>query len=363
MARFRPWVLEDPDLLRRASASGCSQSRTAALVPGPGLRPLQPRDPAGDLRRPAQRHRGPDPQDGPRRDGGTAWRCFYGQARLWSPPCTASTRDPAADRQHRGAAPALGLSDTAYLAFIARAYTPDPMPDLTTLRAVVALRAPSPGRARGRAGRPRARPQRGRLMARATASGQPGALVYFTRKVARHVRWARTEGIGRLIEEDRLDPRGVWPPPWRKAAGAAAIRSFRAPPLRSTSSASSARAPTCSCAASTSPGSRCATRTTGRCSTGSSSARTTFSHRRSVPAGTPLFLVKPLCSRTAWTSCSTCLGCPLGAPCGCSGAAARARSEVSKFRDANLRALRAIAAGGGVDLAGPAAARRVGRGR
>ncbi|SDZ24681.1 hypothetical protein SAMN05444365_10834 [Micromonospora pattaloongensis] len=34
----------------------------------------------------------------------------------------------------------------------------------------------------------------------------PSALVYTARRIARHVRWARTEGIGRLIEEDRLNP-------------------------------------------------------------------------------------------------------------------------------------------------------------
>ncbi len=34
-----------------------------------------------------------------------------------------------------------------------------------------------------------------------------GRLRYLGGKVARHVRWARTEGVGRLIEEDRLDPR------------------------------------------------------------------------------------------------------------------------------------------------------------
>ncbi|MEV1288056.1 hypothetical protein [Micromonospora sp. NPDC049679] len=35
---------------------------------------------------------------------------------------------------------------------------------------------------------------------------EPSALAYTARRVARHVRWARTEGIRRLVEEDRLDP-------------------------------------------------------------------------------------------------------------------------------------------------------------
>jgi len=36
---------------------------------------------------------------------------------------------------------------------------------------------------------------------------EPSALRYFARRVVRHVRWARREGLGRLIAEDRLDPR------------------------------------------------------------------------------------------------------------------------------------------------------------
>lgn len=35
---------------------------------------------------------------------------------------------------------------------------------------------------------------------------EPSALAYTARRIRRHLRWARTEGIGRLIEEDRLNP-------------------------------------------------------------------------------------------------------------------------------------------------------------
>jgi hypothetical protein len=35
---------------------------------------------------------------------------------------------------------------------------------------------------------------------------EPSALRYTARRIARHVRWARSEGLGRLIAEDRLDP-------------------------------------------------------------------------------------------------------------------------------------------------------------
>lgn len=48
---------------------------------------------------------------------------------------------------------------------------------------------------------------------------------YLLRKVLRHAYWARTEGFGRLVEEDRLDPRerigtAVRKARWRRASGA-----------------------------------------------------------------------------------------------------------------------------------------------
>jgi hypothetical protein len=54
-------------------------------------------------------------------------------------------------------------------------------------------------------------------MAGVTGSDQQGPLAYYARKVRRHVYWARTEGIGRLIEEDRLDPRERLSTAWTKA--------------------------------------------------------------------------------------------------------------------------------------------------
>ncbi|MEW2429650.1 hypothetical protein AB0877_16695 [Micromonospora sp. NPDC047644] len=38
------------------------------------------------------------------------------------------------------------------------------------------------------------------------ADDEVSALAYTARRIRRHLRWARTEGIGRLIEEDRLNP-------------------------------------------------------------------------------------------------------------------------------------------------------------
>ncbi len=55
-------------------------------------------------------------------------------------------------------------------------------------------------------------------MAAPTTSGQePGWLAYYARKVRRHIHWARTEGVARLVEEDRLDPRERLQTAWRKA--------------------------------------------------------------------------------------------------------------------------------------------------
>ncbi|MEU3456321.1 hypothetical protein ABZ671_22400 [Micromonospora sp. NPDC006766] len=40
----------------------------------------------------------------------------------------------------------------------------------------------------------------------AHSDDEPSALAYTARRIARHVRWVRTEGLRRLIEEDRLNP-------------------------------------------------------------------------------------------------------------------------------------------------------------
>ena len=55
-------------------------------------------------------------------------------------------------------------------------------------------------------------------------SEEPSALRYTARRIARHVRWARRDGLRRLIEEDRLDPvdrvRTAWRKRrWRRAHG------------------------------------------------------------------------------------------------------------------------------------------------
>jgi hypothetical protein len=55
-------------------------------------------------------------------------------------------------------------------------------------------------------------------------SEEPSALRYTARRIVRHVRWARREGLRRLIAEDRLDPgdrlRTAWAKRrWRRAHG------------------------------------------------------------------------------------------------------------------------------------------------
>lgn len=189
-------------------------------------------------------------------------------------------------------------------------------------------------------------------MARATASGQPGALVYFTRKVARHVRWARTEGIGRLIEEDRLDPRERVATAWRKASWRRRHQVV--------------------------PGTATPVYVVGLQRSGTNmlmrgidlapevevrneNDRQVF-HRfqlrsddvlaQTIRASRhALVLVKPLCESHRVDQLLDLSGVPAGRALWVfREPLARARSEVSKFQDANLRALRAIAAGEGESI-------------
>ncbi|MEK8106128.1 hypothetical protein NKG94_14895 [Micromonospora sp. M12] len=121
----------------------------------------------------------------------------------------------------------------------------------------------SPGRAGARRGGPVA------------ADDEVSTLAYTARRVRRHLRWARTEGIGRLIEEDRLNPvdrigTALAKRRWRRRSGRAPARR-----CRSTSSVCNAPARTCWCGVWTPlPRSRSATRTTAPSSTASTSART-----------------------------------------------------------------------------------------
>ena len=181
---------------------------------------------------------------------------------------------------------------------------------------------------------------------------QQGPLAYYVGKVRRHVYWARTEGIGRLIEEDRLNPRERLSTAWTKArwrrrhgvAPGAAVPVYVVGLQRS--------------------GTNMLMRGVDlapEVEVHNENDRGVF-HRFQLRSDDVLaqtirasrhaiVLVKPLCESHRVDEL-------LDLPGVRSGRAlwvfrepqARARSEVSKFRDSNLQALRAIAAGEGASL-------------
>jgi hypothetical protein len=172
-------------------------------------------------------------------------------------------------------------------------------------------------------------------------------------KVGRHVHWARTEGLGRLVEEDQLDPRQRWQSwrsrrRWRRVNGVApgtAIPVFLVGVQRS--------------------GTNMLVRgleATPAVEVRNENDRKAFQHFRLrgervvgdlVNASRHQYvLFKPLCDSGRIAAVVDRL--PVVPPARVIWAwrdvDARARSAVSKFGDANLRALRQIAAGEGDDL-------------
>ncbi|MDF2093735.1 hypothetical protein P0Y31_15400 [Knoellia sp. 3-2P3] len=183
----------------------------------------------------------------------------------------------------------------------------------------------------------------------ATPASQQGALAYYAGKVARHVRWARSEGIGRLIEEDRLDPRervatAYRKARWRRRSGVTpgTARPVYVVGLQRSGTNMLMR------------GIDLAPEVEVR----NENDRTVF-HRFQLRSDDVLrqtitssrhaiVLVKPLCESHRVDQLLDLPGTPPGRALWVfREPMARARSEVSKFRDANLRALRAIAAGEG----------------
>jgi hypothetical protein len=176
---------------------------------------------------------------------------------------------------------------------------------------------------------------------------EPSALAYTARRVVRHLRWARTEGLRRLVEEDRLDP-------VERARTALAKRRWR----RANPVDAGAAAPVWLVGLQRS-GTNMLTRgldAAPEFEVRNESDRRLF-HRfqlRPDPVVTDVIrrsrhryvLVKPLCETHR---VDRLLALPGLAP----GRAVwawrdvddRARSEVAKFGDANLRALRAVADG------------------
>jgi hypothetical protein len=189
-------------------------------------------------------------------------------------------------------------------------------------------------------------------MARTPASGQQGALAYHARKVARHVRWARTEGIGRLIEEDRLDPRERLTTAWRKARWR---RSHRVAPGTATPvyvvglqrSGTNMLMRGIDLAPEVEVRNENDRRVFHRFQLRSDDvlAETVRASRHA------LVLVKPLCESHRVDQLLDLPGVPPGRALWVfREPLARARSEVSKFQDANLRALQTIAAGEGESI-------------
>jgi hypothetical protein len=183
------------------------------------------------------------------------------------------------------------------------------------------------------------------------AASQPEQswLPYYLRKAGRHIHWARTEGLGRLVEEDRLDPRERIATGWRKAQWR---RGHGVP-----------------------PGSARAVYVVGLQRSGTNmlmrgvdqapevevrneNDRTVFHRFRlrsdAVLAATvrasrhSVVLVKPLCESHRVDQFLDLPGMAGGRALWVyRDAEGRARSEVSKFGDSNLQALRVIAAGNG----------------
>jgi hypothetical protein len=177
------------------------------------------------------------------------------------------------------------------------------------------------------------------------AHDEPSALRYTARRVARHVRWARSEGVRRLIAEDGLDPVA-------RLRTAAAKRRWRrrhgGPPghARPVFLVGLQRSGTNMLVR----GLAAAPEVEAR----NENDRAVF-HRFRLRADDALLgairhsrhaivLVKPLCDSHRVASLLG-LGPDARALWMWRNADDRARSEVAKFGDANLRALRAIAAG------------------
>jgi hypothetical protein len=176
-------------------------------------------------------------------------------------------------------------------------------------------------------------------------SEEPSAVRYTARRVARHVRWARREGLRRLIAEDRLDPvdrvRTAWSKRrWRARHGVAPgdARAVYLVGLQRSGTNMLVR------------GLDAAPEVESR------NENDAVLFRRFRLRGDDVLrdvlgrsrhrvvLVKPLCDSHRIASLLD-LGSDARALWMWRDADDRARSEVAKFGDANLRALRAVAAG------------------
>jgi hypothetical protein len=181
---------------------------------------------------------------------------------------------------------------------------------------------------------------------------EQGPLAYYAAKVARHIRWARTEGIGRLVEEDRLDPRERVVTAYRKASWRR--RHGRRPgTARPVFVVGLQRSGTNMLLRGIDSAPEVEVR--------NENDRTLF-HRFLLRSDEVLVetvgrsrhavvLVKPLCESHRVDQLLELPGMPPGRALWVfRDPFERARSEVSKFRDANLRALQAVARGEGEEI-------------
>lgn len=185
-----------------------------------------------------------------------------------------------------------------------------------------------------------------------TSHADQAWLPYYLGKIRRHVHWARTEGIGRLVEEDRLDPRerigtAVRKARWRRAHGvpAGAARPVFVVGLQRSGTNMLMRgidqAPEVDVC--------------------NENDRRAFSRFRLRPDETlvsvvrasrhRIVLVKPLCESHRVDQLLALSGLADGrAVWVVRDPEDRARSEVSKFGESNLQALRQVAAGHGESI-------------
>jgi hypothetical protein len=167
-------------------------------------------------------------------------------------------------------------------------------------------------------------------------------------RVGRHVRWARADGVGRLVEEDNLDPRA-------RLAAAAARRRWRRDNPRAEGEATALLV-----VGVQRSGTNMVLRgleRSGEFEVHNENDRALFSRyllrddaavRAAVNASRQRFvLLKPLCDshRTPELLDALTIKAPAKALWIYRGAAGRARSAVAKFGDANRNILRDIAAG------------------
>ncbi|MET7950351.1 hypothetical protein [Micromonospora sp. NPDC005324] len=179
------------------------------------------------------------------------------------------------------------------------------------------------------------------------ADDEVSALAYTARRVRRHLRWARTEGIGRLIEEDRLNPvdriaTALAKRRWRRRAGRTAGSAMPVYLVGLQRSGTNMLVRGLDAAGEVEVRNENDSTLFHRFQLRPDPVLTTALHR----SRHAYVLVKPLCESHRVDELLALPGLTPGRALWVyRDVDDRARSEVAKFGDANLRALRAIADG------------------